>query len=140
MQQKKDVTTTNTPSIHRDPVPPSCTCVARALPGKPTQNHRYLRNADGKTGSEAGTNRDGDGAGNSCCGNGPYLDGKTRQWYSRSDGKGIIFIIDCNDVADARLVMEGPPLSKEELVDYESIPMASLAPLGILPGSQTPRQ
>jgi hypothetical protein len=69
-----------------------------------------------------------------------YLDGKIRRWYSRGDGKGIIFIIDCNDVADARLVMQGPPLSKEKRVDYEFILMASLAPLGILPGSQTPRQ
>jgi hypothetical protein len=28
-----------------------------------------------------------------------YLDGKIRQWYSRGDGKGVIFIMDCKDAA-----------------------------------------
>jgi len=69
-----------------------------------------------------------------------YLDGKIRQWYSRSDGKGVVFILDCKDVAEAQSIMEGLPLSKEKLADYEFIPMAPLTPLGMLLGSQTPRQ
>lgn len=61
-----------------------------------------------------------------------YLDGKIRQWYSRSDGKGVVFMLDCTDVAEARSIMEGLPLSKANLVDLDFTPMAPLAPLGIL--------
>jgi hypothetical protein len=39
-------------SIRPGPVSPYCTCVARALSGRPIQNHRYLRNTDGKPGVE----------------------------------------------------------------------------------------
>jgi hypothetical protein len=69
-----------------------------------------------------------------------YLDGKIRQWYSRTDGKGVIFILDCKDVDEARSLMEGLPLSKQSLADYEFIPMAPLAPLGALLGPPAPRQ
>jgi hypothetical protein len=41
-----------------------------------------------------------------------YLDGKIRQWYSRSDGKGVVFLIDAKTQDDARAVMETLPLSK----------------------------
>jgi hypothetical protein len=61
-----------------------------------------------------------------------YLDGKIRQWYSRGDGKGVVFILDCKDVAEARALMEQLPLAKGKLADLEYTPMAPLAPLGIL--------
>ena len=38
-----------------------------------------------------------------------YLDGKIRQWYSRADGKGVVFILDCKDVVEARSVMDSCP-------------------------------
>jgi len=69
-----------------------------------------------------------------------YLDGKIRQWFSRSDGKGVVFVLDCKDVAEARSIMETLPLSKEKLADYEFIPMAPLAPLGTLLGGTAQRQ
>jgi hypothetical protein len=31
-----------------------------------------------------------------------YLDGKIQQWFTRGDGKGVIFILNCKDVAEAR--------------------------------------
>src|SRR5215472_7686652 len=49
-----------------------------------------------------------------------YLDGTIRQWYSRGDGKGVIFLIDAM------------PLSKEKLVDHEYIPVGPLTPLTAL--------
>ena len=63
-----------------------------------------------------------------------YLDGTIRQWYSRSDGKGVVFILDCNDTAEAHAVMDGLPLSKENLMDHEFIPIGPLMPLGVLLG------
>jgi hypothetical protein len=67
-----------------------------------------------------------------------YLDGKIRQWYSRGDGKGVVFFIDAKTPDEARAVMETLPLSKEQLVDDEYIPVGPLMPLlGLLgPGAQ----
>jgi hypothetical protein len=69
-----------------------------------------------------------------------YLDGKIRQWYSRADGKGVIFILDCKDVAEARSVMDGLPLSKEQLVNLEFTALAPLSPLRLLLDGQPARQ
>ncbi len=63
-----------------------------------------------------------------------YLDGKIRQWYSRSDANGVVFILDCKDVAEARALMEQLPLAKEKLVDYTYMPLSPLAPLAALLG------
>lgn len=64
-----------------------------------------------------------------------YLEGKIRQWFSRADGKGVIFILDSKDVAEAQSVMGGLPLAKENLVDYEYTAMTPLAPLSTLLGT-----
>lgn len=58
-----------------------------------------------------------------------YLDGKIRQWYSRGDGKGVILFIDAKTEQEARAVMETLPLSKQQLVDDEYIPLGPLVPL-----------
>jgi len=61
-----------------------------------------------------------------------YLDGKIQQWFTRGDGKGVIFLLNCKDAAEARALMESLPLSKENLVDEQFIPVGPLLPLGIL--------
>ena len=61
-----------------------------------------------------------------------YLDGKIQQWFTRGDGRGVIFLLNCKDEAEARTLMEGLPLSKEGLVDEVFIPVGPLMPLGIL--------
>jgi len=63
-----------------------------------------------------------------------YLDGKIRQWYSRGDGKGVIFMIDATAEDEARAIMETLPLAKEELIDHEYIPVGPLMPLRALMG------
>ena len=35
-----------------------------------------------------------------------YLDGKIRQWYSRGDGKGVIFLVDAKTEDEARALMD----------------------------------
>ena len=64
-----------------------------------------------------------------------YLDGKIRQWYSRGDGKGVIFLVDAKTEDEARAVMETLPLAKEELMDHEYIPVGPLMPLRALMGA-----
>src|SRR5262245_58538661 len=61
-----------------------------------------------------------------------YLDGKIQQWYTRGDGKGVVFLLNCKDVAEARALMESLPLTKENLMDEQFIPVGPLLPLGIL--------
>ena len=67
-----------------------------------------------------------------------YFDGKIRQWYSRGDGKGVIFLVDANTVDEARALMETRPLAKEQLMDHEYILVGPLMPLRALmgPGGQ----
>jgi hypothetical protein len=61
-----------------------------------------------------------------------YLNGKLREWYSRGDGRGVIFLLDARDVAEAHAIMEGLPLAKESLMDHEYIAVGPLLPLGLL--------
>ncbi|HET7105917.1 MAG TPA: hypothetical protein VFI38_03840 [Candidatus Acidoferrum sp.] len=61
-----------------------------------------------------------------------YLDGKIQQWFTRGDGRGVIFLLNCKDAAEARALLESLPLSKENLVDEQFIPVGPLMPLGIL--------
>ena len=67
-----------------------------------------------------------------------YFDGKIRQWYSRGDGRGVIFLVDAKTVDEARSLMETLPLAKENLMDHEYIPVGPLMPLRALmgPGAQ----
>jgi len=69
-----------------------------------------------------------------------YLDGKIRQWYSRGDGKGVIFLIDAKTVDEAHAIMDTLPLSKENLMDHEYIPVGPLMPLSGLIGGGPTRQ
>ena len=63
-----------------------------------------------------------------------YFDGKIRQWYSRGDGRGVIFLVDAKTVDEARALMEMLPLAKEDLMDHEYIPVGPLMPLRALMG------
>jgi hypothetical protein len=65
-----------------------------------------------------------------------YLDGKIRQWYSRGDGKGVVFLVDAKTEEEARAIVETLPLAKEHLMDHQYIPVGPLMPLRALnPGA-----
>ena len=66
-----------------------------------------------------------------------YLDGKIRQWYSRGDGKGVIFFVQAQTEDEARAIMEALPLAKEGLMDHQYIPVGPLMPLRMLLGTET---
>ena len=69
-----------------------------------------------------------------------YLDGRIRQWYSRGDGRGVVFFLDAKTVDEAHAIMEALPLSKENLMDHEYIPVGPLLPLAILIGGGPAQQ
>jgi hypothetical protein len=63
-----------------------------------------------------------------------YLDGKLRQWFQRSDGAGVVFILPATTVADAQAIMESLPLAQAHLVDHEYVALSPLGPLATLLG------
>ena len=66
-----------------------------------------------------------------------YLQGKIQEWYSRADGTGVIFLLDCKDAAEASSLLEELPLGKAKLLEFDLIPVSPLAPLRFLLG-ETP--
>src|SRR5258708_32881499 len=69
-----------------------------------------------------------------------YLNGKIREWYSRGDGRGVVFLLDSRDVADAQAIMEGLPLANQNLMEHEYVAVGPLLPLGLLMANPQRRQ
>jgi hypothetical protein len=61
-----------------------------------------------------------------------YVGGKIREWFSRADGRGAVFLLATPDVAEAHAIMEDLPLAKQHLVDHEYIAIGPLMPLRLL--------
>ena len=61
-----------------------------------------------------------------------YLNGKICEWYSRGDGRGVVFLLDTRDVAEAEAIIEGLPLAKENIMEHEFIAVGPLLPLRLL--------
>ena len=64
-----------------------------------------------------------------------YLDGKIREWYSRGDGKGVVFLVHAKSEDEARAIMDTLPLAKEQLIDDQYIPVGPLMPMRALIGA-----
>jgi hypothetical protein len=69
-----------------------------------------------------------------------YLTGQVREWYSRGDGRGAVFLLDTRDVAEAQAIMERLPLAKQNLIDHEYIAVGPLLPLRLLVANPERRQ
>jgi len=61
-----------------------------------------------------------------------YLNGKIQQWYARGDGRGVVFILNCATVAEAKALMDGLPLAKANLATFEFTALSPLTPLRLL--------
>ena len=61
-----------------------------------------------------------------------YLNGKIREWYSRGDGRGVVFLLDSRDVAEAQAMIDALPLGQQHLMDHEYIAVGPLMPLRLL--------
>jgi hypothetical protein len=61
-----------------------------------------------------------------------YLNGKIREWYSRGDGRGVVFFLDVGNVDDAHAIMDALPLAKQNLMDHDYVPIGPLQPLRLL--------
>ena len=63
-----------------------------------------------------------------------YLAGKIQQWYVRGDGKGVVFIMNCATVAEAKALTDTLPLSKSGFATFEYMALGPLTPLRLLLG------
>jgi len=61
-----------------------------------------------------------------------YLNGKVREWYSKSDGRGVVFLLDARDTAEAHAIMDDLPLGRQNLMDHDYIAVGPLLPLRLL--------
>ena len=61
-----------------------------------------------------------------------YLDGRITQWYSRADGNGVVFMINCATAAEAKAITDKLPLVKAGLASFDFIPLTPLNPLRAL--------
>ncbi len=61
-----------------------------------------------------------------------YLDGKIQQWWARGDGKGVVFLLDCKTVEEAKAILEKLPLIKENFASFQYMPLGPLSPLRLL--------
>jgi hypothetical protein len=61
-----------------------------------------------------------------------YLAGKIDQWYFRTDGKGVVFIVNARTPEEARNILEKFPLGQAGLMGFDYIPLGPLSPLRII--------
>jgi hypothetical protein len=61
-----------------------------------------------------------------------YLDGKIQQWWARGDGRGVVFILNCASVAEAKALTDTLPLSKANYATFEYVALTPLTPLRML--------
>ncbi len=61
-----------------------------------------------------------------------YLNGTVRDWWSRSDGRGAVFLLNARDVAEGHAIMERLPLARQDLIDHDYIAVGPLMPLRLL--------
>jgi hypothetical protein len=61
-----------------------------------------------------------------------YLAGKIDQWYFRTDGQGVVFIVNASTAEEAKHILEKFPLGQAGLMGFDYIPLGPLSPLRII--------
>src|SRR5262249_33195609 len=61
-----------------------------------------------------------------------YLAGKIDQWYFRTDGKGVVFIVNASTPEEAKKHFGEFPLGQASLMGFDYIPLGPLSPLHII--------
>ena len=59
-----------------------------------------------------------------------YLQEKIRTFYFRKDRAGVVFIMECQSLQEAKDILATLPMVQEKLLDFDLIPIGPLMPLG----------
>lgn len=52
-----------------------------------------------------------------------YKQGPVREMYDRKDRTGVVFVLECGNVDEARSSLDELPFVREKLIDFEIIPL-----------------
>lgn len=52
-----------------------------------------------------------------------YKEGPVREMYDRQDRSGVVFVLECSNVDEARSNLDELPFVREKLIDFEIIPL-----------------
>jgi hypothetical protein len=69
-----------------------------------------------------------------------YLEGKIDQWYTRSDGKGVVLLLRCKTADEAKALLADLPLVKAGYLEVEYIPVGPFSGLRVLTRPQPPAE
>jgi hypothetical protein len=61
-----------------------------------------------------------------------HLAGKLEQWFSQTEGHGVVFIVDATSTAEAHGLLKKLPLGVAGTMEFELIALGPLAPLAML--------
>ena len=61
-----------------------------------------------------------------------YLQGRLDQWFVRKDQPGVVFVFNATDEKEVHDLLESLPLGREQMMEFDLIPLGPLAPLGLL--------
>ncbi len=61
-----------------------------------------------------------------------YAEGVCRELYDRPDRQGVVFVMECDSVPEARAALAGLPFVREKLIDFDLIPLEPFAYFGML--------
>lgn len=61
-----------------------------------------------------------------------YLKEKIRTFYFRKDRVGVVFILECENIQEAREILSTLPMVEKNLLNFDLIPIGPLMPLGRL--------
>ena len=63
-----------------------------------------------------------------------HLAGKIEQWYFKTEGYGVVFIMNATSTDEAHEILEKLPLGVAGIMEIELIALGPLAPLAMLMG------
>jgi hypothetical protein len=69
-----------------------------------------------------------------------YLEGKIDQWWSRQDGKGVVFLLNVTSIEEADSMLEKLPLGIVKRMRFQLLQLGPLNPLHILLREQSAKQ
>ena len=61
-----------------------------------------------------------------------HLAGKIEQWFSQTEGRGVVFMVNATSTAEAHELLEKLPLGVAGMMEFELIALGPLAPLAML--------
>ena len=67
-----------------------------------------------------------------------YLSGKIDQWFVRSDGQGVVFLMNVTTPEEAKALLEKLPLGVAGRMEFDLMPLGPLSPLRFLMSGGAP--